>query len=156
MGSFSQSIYQMGYVLSGILIGYLSDSYGRFRALFVALLFELLGGILLITSNSIYVYTLSRFVLGFGDSGRGMCLYMLILETVIGLNVFCQQLILLLGRHKIPHWRSSAHQFWMGSWLPSAASGRLPCTELSLPSTGAFCDNGRHVHFLAAAHSWVA
>lgn len=75
----------MGYVLSGILIGYISDSYGRFRALFVALLFELLGGIMLISSNSIYVYIFSRFVLGFGDSGRGMCLYMLIIETVSAL-----------------------------------------------------------------------
>ena len=69
-------------MFSGILIGYVSDSYGRCRALYVALFFELLGGALLVASNSIYVYIIARFVLGFGDSGRGLCLYMLILETV--------------------------------------------------------------------------
>ncbi|KAJ6223545.1 hypothetical protein RDWZM_002090 [Blomia tropicalis] len=82
LSSFSQSIYQIGYVLSGILIGFLSDSYGRYRALCVAIVCEIIGGIMLIMSNSIYLYTISRFVLGFGDSGRGLCLYMLLLETV--------------------------------------------------------------------------
>lgn len=78
----SQSVYQLGYVFSGLAIGFLSDTYGRRLALLVSISAELLGGFLVIFSPTIYVYILARGLLGFGDSGRGMCLYMLIIETV--------------------------------------------------------------------------
>ncbi|OTF76498.1 organic cation transporter protein-like protein [Euroglyphus maynei] len=80
--SFSQSMYQLGYVFSGIIIAWISDQYGRKFALQISIAFELLGGLLLILSPSIHLYTLARLILGFGDSGRGMCLYMLLMETV--------------------------------------------------------------------------
>lgn len=83
LGSFAQSMYQMGYVFSGIFIGWLSDKYGRKLALQVSILFEIIGGISLMLSNSIYFYIFSRLILGLGDSGRGMSLFMIITETVI-------------------------------------------------------------------------
>ncbi|KAH7641992.1 organic cation transporter protein-like protein [Dermatophagoides farinae] len=80
--SFAQSMYQLGYVFSGIIIAWISDHCGRKFALQISIAFELLGGLLLILSPSIHLYTLARLILGFGDSGRGMCLYMLLMETV--------------------------------------------------------------------------
>ncbi|UXI20758.1 hypothetical protein NH340_JMT06701 [Sarcoptes scabiei] len=82
LGSFAQSMYQFGYVLSGVIIGMMSDQYGRRIALIVSIVFEIFGGLMLIVSPNIYWYTAARLILGFGDSGRGMCLYMLIIETV--------------------------------------------------------------------------
>lgn len=75
-------MYQLGFVFSGVIIAWISDKYGRKFALQVSIAFELLGGLLLILSPSILLFTLSRLILGFGDSGRGMCLYMLLMETV--------------------------------------------------------------------------
>lgn len=75
-------MYQFGYVLSGVIIGMMSDQYGRRIALIVSIVFEIFGGLMLIVSPNIYWYTAARLILGFGDSGRGMCLYMLIIETV--------------------------------------------------------------------------
>lgn len=75
-------MYQIGYVVSGVVIGYLSDTRGRYISLWVSIVVEIVGGILLIFCNSIHWYIFARFLIGLGDSGRGMCLYMLIIETV--------------------------------------------------------------------------
>lgn len=86
-------MYQLGYVFSGIIIAWISDHCGRKFALQISIAFELLGGLLLILSPSIHLYTLARLILGFGDSGRGMCLYMLLMETVNFLYVNFTRLI---------------------------------------------------------------
>lgn len=80
--SFSQSFYQFGYVLSGLLIGYISDSYGRYVAICVSIAVEVTGGLTTIATGSIYGYILARTILGFGDSGRSNSLYMIMIETV--------------------------------------------------------------------------
>ena len=80
--SLSQSFYQIGYVVNGLLLGYLSDRFGRRPVLWLALVIEICGGLSMIFSYSMVQYIISRFFLGLGDSGRGVCLYLLIIETV--------------------------------------------------------------------------
>ena len=78
----SQSFYQFGYVINGFLLGYLSDRFGRRPVLWLAVASEITGGMLLVTSQSVIQYIVSRFLIGFGDSGRGLCLSLLLVETV--------------------------------------------------------------------------
>ena len=78
----SQSFYQFGYVINGFLLGYLSDRFGRRPVLWFAVASEITGGMLLVTSQSVIQYIVSRFLIGFGDSGRGLCLSLLLVETV--------------------------------------------------------------------------
>ncbi|CAG2113816.1 unnamed protein product [Medioppia subpectinata] len=69
--SLSQSIYQSGYAVNGLILGYLSDRYGRRPVLWLAVILEICGGLSVILSNSMTQYIVSRFFLGLGDSGRG-------------------------------------------------------------------------------------
>ncbi|CAG2101200.1 unnamed protein product [Medioppia subpectinata] len=75
-------MYQMGYVMNGLLLGYMSDRFGRRPTLWLAMIIEVCGGLSLIFSPTITMYIMSRFFIGLGDSGRGVSLYLLILETV--------------------------------------------------------------------------
>ncbi|CAG2102725.1 unnamed protein product [Medioppia subpectinata] len=75
-------MYQMGYVMNGLLLGYMSDRFGRRPTLWLAMTIEVCGGLSLIFSPTITMYIMSRFFVGLGDSGRGVSLYLLILETV--------------------------------------------------------------------------
>ncbi|CAG2162836.1 unnamed protein product [Oppiella nova] len=69
--SLSQSIYQSGYAVNGLILGYLSDRFGRRPVLWLAIILEICGGLSVIFSGSMTQYIISRFFLGLGDSGRG-------------------------------------------------------------------------------------
>jgi len=60
----------MGYMFSGIIIGHISDKYGRKTALIVSILIEIASGIGITLSPSIYVFIVVRFIHGIGGFGR--------------------------------------------------------------------------------------
>lgn len=70
LGSLALSAYQMGYMFSGIIIGHISDNYGRKTALIVSILIEIISGFGITLSPSIYVFIVVRFIHGIGGFGR--------------------------------------------------------------------------------------
>lgn len=81
-GSVSQSFHQIGYLVSGVSLGYLSDVRGRKTAAVIAILIEILAGFGQVLSPSIYFFWFSRFLLGFSAYGRFMASYVLLSEWI--------------------------------------------------------------------------
>ena len=65
----SISAYLLGMALSGIILGYLSDYFGRRRVMLFALTLGILGTICCVMAVNIYLLILGRFIQGIGLSG---------------------------------------------------------------------------------------
>ena len=68
--SLSKSIYQIGYLVSSILTGWMSDKYGRLFTFKFSIILELIGSLSQALSMNIYHFLISRFFLGIGAYGR--------------------------------------------------------------------------------------
>ena len=80
--SFAQSIYQMGFAVSGILLGVISDKYGRFFASKIAIGLEIIAGFAQAFAPTIYYFWCARFFMGIAAYGRFLNGYILISEWV--------------------------------------------------------------------------
>lgn len=65
----SISAYLLGMALSGIILGYLSDYFGRRRVMLFALVFGVFGTVCCITASNVYLLIMGRFIQGIGLSG---------------------------------------------------------------------------------------
>ncbi|XP_074596551.1 uncharacterized protein LOC141851688 [Brevipalpus obovatus] len=82
LGSLALSAYQMGYMFSGIIIGHISDNYGRKTALIVSILIEIVSGFGITLSPSIYVFIVVRFIHGIAGFGRYLSSLLIMVENV--------------------------------------------------------------------------
>lgn len=80
--SLSQTFHQLGYAVSGILLGYISDKHGRFYCAKISIGLEILSGFGQAFSPNIYWYFLTRFCIGVAAYGRFLNGYVLIAEWV--------------------------------------------------------------------------
>ena len=80
--SFSQSLHQLGYAVSGVTFGMISDSYGRFFAAKIAIAVEIIAGFGQAFAPNIYLYWFARFFIGLASYGRFLNGYILISEWV--------------------------------------------------------------------------
>ena len=80
--SFSESLHQLGYAVSGVLFGIISDARGRFFAAKIAIVLEIVAGFGQAFAPSIYFYWVSRFFVGVAAYGRFLNGYILISEWV--------------------------------------------------------------------------
>ena len=109
-GPLAQSLQQVGSLMSGYLIGALSDSFGRVKAARMSMSLEIIAGFVQVFAPNIIVFSAARFVTGFAGYGRYMTGYVLVNEWmgsksrsraavlyVFGSNVGC--LLLALAFH---------------------------------------------------------
>ena len=80
--SFAQSCHQFGYAVSGILLGIISDRYGRFFCAKLAITLEILAGFGQAFSPDIYVYFFTRFLVGVAGFSRFLNGHVLLAEWV--------------------------------------------------------------------------
>ena len=80
--SFAQSVHQMGYAVSGVVLGIISDARGRFFAAKIAIALEIVAGFGQAFAPTIYLYWFARFFVGIAAYGRFMNGYILISEWV--------------------------------------------------------------------------
>ncbi|XP_053209063.1 organic cation/carnitine transporter 2-like [Panonychus citri] len=80
--SLALSAYQIGYLISGPLVGSLSDKFGRKKAIIGCILTEIICGILLFLSSSIQMFTIVRIIHGIGGFGRYLASLLLLVESV--------------------------------------------------------------------------
>ncbi|RWS20638.1 putative organic cation transporter-like protein, partial [Leptotrombidium deliense] len=78
--SVAASSYQVGYAVSAILFGVISDKYGRRFALKISIYLEIVSGFSQAFSVSIYHFLFSRFFLGIAAFGRFFTGFLLIFE----------------------------------------------------------------------------
>lgn len=64
------SIYQVGYAFSSIIVGYSSDKYGRKLTYKAMVIIEIFSGFGQALAPNVYVFLVSRFVLGISAYGR--------------------------------------------------------------------------------------
>lgn len=77
--SLSQSMHQVGYAVSGVGLGIISDRYGRFFCAKLAISLEILAGFSQAFAPNIYLYFVARFFVGVAAYGRflnGLVYYM--------------------------------------------------------------------------------
>ena len=80
--SFSQTMHQFGYAVSGILLGVISDKKGRFFCAKLAICLEIIAGLGQAFSPNIYFYFITRFLIGIAAYGRFLNGYVLVAEWV--------------------------------------------------------------------------
>jgi len=80
--SISKAVYQVGYAFSSIVVGFLSDRYGRSPTFKVILFLEILAGYGQSFAPSILIFLIARFFLGVAAYGRFLTGVLLIMETV--------------------------------------------------------------------------
>lgn len=68
--SLTKSIFQIGYLVASILIGWMSDRYGRLLAFKFSIFVEILSSLSQALSTNIHHFLVSRFFLGIGCYGR--------------------------------------------------------------------------------------
>ncbi|XP_074602124.1 organic anion transporter 3-like [Brevipalpus obovatus] len=76
------SVYQVGFMVSGFLIGYVSDKFGRKKGLIVSLIIEMVSSAGLSLAPNIYLFIFFRFVHGIGGYGRYLSSILLLVESV--------------------------------------------------------------------------
>ena len=81
-GSLAQSVHQLGYMLSGNLIGYFSDRCGRFFSIKASIIMEIIAGFGQAFAPSIHWFLAARFFVGVAAYGRFLSGYVLIAEWV--------------------------------------------------------------------------
>lgn len=82
MISMTQSLYMSGFILSYPIFGYISDRYGRWNSLLIGALIEMSAGFGCAFANSITVFMIFRFLIGFGNAGRTSSSYLVMIEWV--------------------------------------------------------------------------
>ncbi|RWS23709.1 organic cation transporter protein-like protein [Leptotrombidium deliense] len=82
LASAAASSYQIGYAVSALLFGYLSDKYGRLPIFKIAIILEIVFGFCQALSLCIEMFIISRFFLGLTVYGRYLTGYLLIMECV--------------------------------------------------------------------------
>jgi OCT family organic cation transporter-like MFS transporter 4/5 len=80
--SLAQSIHQVGYAISGLGLGLISDKYGRKTCALFAVSLEIFAGLGLAFSPSIYLFFFFRLLVGIASYGRFLNGYVLLMEWV--------------------------------------------------------------------------
>src|SRR5581483_6324266 len=75
--SLTQSFYMVGYMFAGVFLSYFSDKNGRKPVAVVSIAVELVATLSCALSVNFWQYLASRFLLGFGTTGRSMSLRIL-------------------------------------------------------------------------------
>jgi len=85
--SLTQTIHAVGYGISGVLFGYISDSHGRLFTAKIAIGLEVVMGFVQAFSPNMMVYMISRLFFGMASYGRFLNCYVLLLEWVCTLQL---------------------------------------------------------------------
>ena len=81
-GSIAQSLHQVGYGISGIAFGFISDNYGRRTSLLLAMTLEIVTGFIQAFTTSTTIWLVSRVFFGASAYGRFLNFYVLMMEWV--------------------------------------------------------------------------
>ena len=82
LSSLTQSVYMLGIVFSALIFGHCSDKYGRKPCVIIAVIIEIISGIVSSVSPSMTIFTISRFFVAFGCYGRNLTAFLLAIECV--------------------------------------------------------------------------
>lgn len=82
LSSLTQSVYMFGIVFSALIFGHYSDKFGRKPCLVIAIIIEIVSGVLSALSPTFTVFTVSRFFVAFGCYGRNLTGFLLAIESV--------------------------------------------------------------------------
>ncbi|CAG9759860.1 unnamed protein product [Ceutorhynchus assimilis] len=111
-----QSVFFIGSVLGGIVLGVLADNIGRLHVLVLANMFAFVGNGITTLSNNAIVFSISRFIAGCATDANFVMMYIIVMEYLrpsmrtFGLNI-CIGLFYSLSCMAIP-WVAS----WVGNW----------------------------------------
>ena len=75
--SVTQSAFQVGYLISALSVGYISDRFGRLTAMKMCVFLSILAGIGQAFAPSYYLFIIARLVGGIAAYGRFMSAYVL-------------------------------------------------------------------------------
>ena len=78
----STSIYFIGSLFGSIVLGWISDNYGRKNTLFTSYFFLLLSGLCVLFMPTLETFMICRFIVGFFKTGTIVTMYVLISEIV--------------------------------------------------------------------------
>lgn len=81
-GSLGQSFHQLGYAISGVAFGFVSDNWGRIFSIKIAMIMEIIAGFVQAFTPSTTVWLINRIFLGASIYGRFLNGYVLIIEWV--------------------------------------------------------------------------
>ncbi|XP_015786194.1 organic cation transporter protein [Tetranychus urticae] len=97
------SSYQFGYLVSGLIVGYISDRHGRKLAILFCILLEIVCSLGLILSPNVYVFIAIRVFHGIGGYGRYLASVILLMESVgpnlRGRILICYEWVWFLGEY---------------------------------------------------------
>ncbi|XP_067125310.1 organic cation transporter protein-like isoform X2 [Centruroides vittatus] len=82
MASFSGSSYFMGLFVSALIIGQLSDRYGRRPVIMFGIILHILSGLLCTISPFYWMFTACRFLTAVGKNAFGLAYFVYVLEVV--------------------------------------------------------------------------
>ncbi|XP_060516080.1 organic cation transporter protein-like isoform X2 [Cylas formicarius] len=88
-----QSVFFVGSVVGGIVLGILADNIGRLHTLVLANMFALLGNAVTILSNNVVLFAVSRFFAGCATDTNFVMMYIIVMEYIrpsmrtLGLNI---------------------------------------------------------------------
>ena len=74
LASLTQSVFMLGYLVSGFVFAYYSDKYGRRPLVWISFAFEILALISCSLSINITQYLISQFFVGIGNSGKSLAM----------------------------------------------------------------------------------
>ena len=80
--SMGQSFHQVGYAISGVAFGFISDNWGRTFSLKIAMVIEIIAGFIQAFTSSSTLWLINRIFLGASIYGRFLNFYVLIIEWV--------------------------------------------------------------------------
>lgn len=80
--SLSQTLYFVGFFVSMLVCGQLSDRYGRKRISLLCIAGAGISGVICMFSSSYIMFAVTRFFIGFFRSGSFICMYVLVTECV--------------------------------------------------------------------------
>ncbi|XP_023225876.1 organic cation transporter protein-like isoform X2 [Centruroides sculpturatus] len=80
--SMSQSVYMAGILLASLLLGHISDRFGRRPVLLISFVSTFCSGIICAFSPSYIVFTVMRFIIGCGKSGLFDTCFVHLMESV--------------------------------------------------------------------------
>ena len=80
--SMGQSFHQVGYAISGVAFGFISDNWGRLFSLKIAMTIEIIAGFIQALTTSSTLWLINRIFIGASVYGRFLNFYVIIMEWV--------------------------------------------------------------------------
>ena len=82
LNTFDTQSFMIGKLIGAFIFGAMSDALGRFKTYFIALVLQLICGVIIAVAPNMIIYSLARLAIGATCSGVYLCAYVLALEFI--------------------------------------------------------------------------